>query len=191
MVENKIELVIEGRNKFTSAFKALNVNLTSLRSAVVGLGVGALVRVTTNALDFASAIKETADRVDFSTTALQQWRFVAEQSGASARTLDNALSMFSRTLGTAASGSHEAHKALARIGITLNDLNTQSPEQIFERTRTAISNLETAGQRNQIMFQLFGRQAKELSGVFSATSAEVDRLRAAAGKMGRSEEHTS
>ena len=184
MPENKIELVIEGQNKFTSAFKALDVNLTSLKSAVIGLGVGALVRVTTNALDFASAIKETADRVDFSTTALQQWRFVAEQSGASAQTLDASLSMFSRTLGTAASGSHEAQKALARIGITLNDLNTQSPEQIFERTRTAISNLETAGQRNQIMFQLFGRQAKELSGVFSATSSEVDRLRAASEKMG-------
>jgi len=105
-------------------------------------------------------------------------------SGASAQTLDASLSMFSRTLGTAASGSHEAQKALARIGITLNDLNTQSPEQIFERTRTAISNLETAGQRNQIMFQLFGRQAKELSSVFSATSSEVDQLRMASEKMG-------
>ncbi len=182
--DNKIELVIEGQNKFSSAFKALDVNLTSLKSAVIGLGVGALVRVTTNALEFASAIKETADRVDFSTTALQQWRFVAEQSGASAQTLDNALSMFSRTLGTAASGSHEAQKALARIGVTLNDLNTQSPEQIFERTREAISKLESAGQRNQVMFQLFGRQAKELSGVFSSTSSEVDKLRTASEKMG-------
>lgn len=184
MPENKIELVIEGQNKFSSAFKALDVNLTSLKSAVVGLGVGALVRVTTNALDFASAIKETADRVDFSTTALQQWRFVAEQSGASAQTLDAALSMFSRTLGTAASGSHEAQKALERIGITLNDLNTQSPEQIFERTREAISKMETAGERNRSTFQLFGRQAKELSGVFAATSSEVDKLRAASEKMG-------
>lgn len=182
--DNVIEFSIKAKNESEKELSSFKNSLLSINSIAVGLAAGSLANLISKSLDFASAIKDTAQRLGFGTTALQQWRFVAQQSGGSVGSLDNALSIFSRSLGAVSAGNKEAKEAFSKLGISISEIQNQSPEKVFERTRDAISNLESASDRSQITFKIFGRQSKDLAGVFSQTTDEAAKLKDEAIRIG-------
>lgn len=101
-IERQSAVMTRGFTATATAAKSLATSLG------VGLGIGAaagLVSLTRATVANAAAMSDAAGKIGLTTTALQELRFAAEQSGVAQRTLDMGLQRFSRRLGEAASGS--------------------------------------------------------------------------------------
>lgn len=88
--------------------------------------------------------------------------FAADQSGISMEDLAVGMKHMQKTLGEAASGSKEAQKHLARLGLTVNDLAAMSPDEQFTAIAEAMSKIGNPTQRAAMAMEIFGRHGVAL-----------------------------
>jgi hypothetical protein len=90
---------------------------------VLGLAAAAALNLGVAGQKMADDIANSAARINVSTTALQEWRFVATKSGEDAKAADQALAGFAKRLGDASSGlSGDSIKVFEALGFTQQDL---------------------------------------------------------------------
>ena len=113
------------------------------------------------------SIGDNAAKLGISTRAYQEWDFVLKRAGSSIDAMKTSM----KTLQTAAASNNDAFKTL---GITTKELQTLSPEQLFDRTVTALQGVENTTTRTALASKLLGRGAMELGGVFDMTAKETE-----------------
>lgn len=136
------------------------------------------------ALSFAEAIGDTSRAIGLGTDALQQYRYALQQNGASVADTDAALLKFSQTIGDAANGSRTAQEALARIGITTDDLKSKSLDQLFGQATNNLSRFASEADRNSAIVDVFGKGALKMAGALAMSADEMANLRAEAVRAG-------
>lgn len=110
----------------------------SLKSAVVAVvGAGGLALLIKQQISAASAIKDTADRLQIGTTALQKYQYAAKQVGASNETLEAGIGKLNSKL---ADGS----------------LKYESTGEALNSIADAVKNAKTEQQRLNIVNDAFG-----------------------------------
>lgn len=129
-------------------------------------------------------IGKTADKLGLTTDALQELRVAAELSGVATKTFDMAFQRFTRRAGEAAQGTGEAKDALKTLGVTLDDLRTRSPEQLFNQVADAIANVEDPAERLRLAFKLFDSEGAALVNALTGGSAALEEMRAQARELG-------
>ena len=77
-----------------------------------------------------SDIKHRADALGWSTTAWQEWYYVASQTGTSMESIEEAAAELNRRV---AAGGQEIEASLQAIGISLEDARAMEPEELFEK----------------------------------------------------------
>lgn len=113
------------------------------------------------------SIGDNAAKMGISTRAYQEWDFVLKRAGSSIDAMKTSM----KTLQNAAASNNDAFKTL---GITQKELQTLSPEQLFNRTVTALQGVENTTTRTALASKLLGRGAMELGGVFDMTAKETE-----------------
>jgi hypothetical protein len=99
----------------------------SLRTALgVVAGTGGLGLLVKNSIEAADSIGKTADKLGITTSALQEYRFAASQSGVETKTLDMALQRFTRRVGEAAQEKGELKDTLKQYNIAVRDSKGQT-----------------------------------------------------------------
>jgi len=153
-----------------------------------GLATVAVFRALGNSIDTAinklDKIAKVADKVGLTTEALQELRIVAEQGGIAISTFDMAFQRFSRRTAEAATGTGEAKNALAELGVTLEDLQTKSPEELFNQVADAMQNTDDASTRLRLAFKLFDAEGAALVNMLTGGSAGLDAMRESARALG-------
>jgi len=76
-------------------------------------------------------------------------------------------------------------KGLAKLGVTIADLEGKVEGDTFLMLRDRISNLGTAGERSAAGMALFGRGFRELAPLFAMSSAEFEKFQARADKYSK------
>lgn len=147
---------------------------------VTTLGVDAVKA----AWDFSNGIADMAKNTNVGTTALQEFRFAAKQSGGDVEALDAGLLKFNQVIGEAAQGSKAAVEALARVGITTDELKSKGVEQLFVEASDGLNKMGDSASRNAAMVDLFGKSATKTAEAFSLSASEMDNLRQAAHDAG-------
>lgn len=101
------------------------------------------------AMRFADDMANSAKSIGVSTNALQEWRHVAKQTGATAADADRALDGFAEKLAKATAGtSKEAVKAFAFIGMSREDLaGFKSTEEALDAVTDKIKGLKNEADR--------------------------------------------
>jgi len=103
---------------------------------------------------------------------LQGFQVAAGLSGV--QNLEGAVQRLTISIGEAAQGSKTAQDALARLGLSFEELSVMAPEDQFRAVSAAISKLPSQAEKAAAAAKLFGRSGVELLPLFASNLEEVE-----------------
>jgi len=140
----------------------VNKTFASFKSVIAGLAIGSFIG---QAFQFADAMQDLSDATNIGTDAILGFGSAVAESGGSADKAQVGLLKFVETIGDAAGGSSKAQQALKAVGITLQDLQTLSEQQLLQKAVDGLAGIEGAGARSAAQLDLFGKALRGVSAV--------------------------
>ena len=144
-----------------------NAGLGKAKGQVEGFGLGAklsLAAVGTafaatakEAISFADKINDVAKANEMSVQSVLRMSQALSTNGGNADDAGKLMASFANKIDEAAQGSEKAQKSFKSIGVTLQDLRTLSPQELFEKTLKSLSAIEDPLKRNAMAMELLGR----------------------------------
>lgn len=141
--------------------------------ALTGALVGATTAAVKGAQEFAAYgdnIDKMSQKMGLSATAYQEWDAVMQHSGTSIETMKSSM----KTLANAAESGNDAFE---RIGLTLEDVQSMSQEDLFSATISGLQNVEDTTERTYLAGQLLGRGATELGALLNTSAEETQAMK--------------
>lgn len=146
-------------------------------AASAALGINKLLK----AFDEADELVKQADRLGIATDKLAGLQLAAEKAGTGQETLTKALRDSSRLL---AENGTEVQQWTSRLGLSIKDLRSQSPDELFRTYAGAIGDLDDRGQQFAATAALMGGKSQDLTGLIIKGSAAIDEAQALVVKYG-------
>ena len=143
--------------------------LASIGTAVVG-ATTALIKGTGEVAAYGDNIDKMSQKMGMSAEAYQEWDAVMQHSGTSMETMKASM----KTLASAAETGSEAFE---KLGISQQELQNMSQEQLFERTISALQNVEDETERTYLAGKTLGRGATELGALLNTSAEETQAMR--------------
>lgn len=128
--------------------------------ALVDRGISALAGFAAQAFETAGTVADMSDRLGVSTTAVQQWAYVAGQTGTTVEAFSTAVFRLGTNL---AGDSKSVEAAVQALGLSFADLRAQTPEAQFDAIAEALGRMENPQERNRIGLELFGKQFQAIA----------------------------
>lgn len=147
--------------------------------ALAAVGGAAVITALNRTADSADKLAKQSRRLMFPIEELQEWKFVAEQSGVSNELLDKSLGAFSKRLGEAKSG-------MGPLVSGLKDLNPRLLQQLqatddvgkaFEIYVNAMREADTATEKAALANAAFSRSGLNLVNIADNSSDAIAALR--------------
>ena len=174
MATQKEEIVVKAGFDNTSLARGLRtaegmVAEFATRISIL-FAVGALVGFDKTLVSWAKNLSETAERLGTTTDEVQRLNFVADQTGVSIEKVAGALDRLAKSkeqgLGHVGSGTPEemalSQKAFAQFGLTLSDIQRDSPIELFNAISASIEKTGVNSQVTANAMALMGRNAGQL-----------------------------
>ena len=147
-----------------------NANLGKAKDKVEGFSAGAKVSLAAvavaftasarEAINFADKINDVAKANDMSVQSVLRMAQALSVNGGNTEDAGKLMAAFSNKVDEAAEGSSKAQKAFLSIGVSLKDLRTLAPQELFEKTVKSLANVEDTTKRNALAKDMFGRAIK-------------------------------
>jgi lambda family phage tail tape measure protein len=144
-----------------------NANLGKAKDKVEGFSTGAkisLLAVGTafaasarEAINFADKINDVAKANDMSVQSVLRMSNALSQNGGNTDDAGKLMASFANKVDEAAQGSEKAQKAFLSIGVSLKDLRTLAPQELFEKTVKSLAAVEDTTRRNALAMDMLGR----------------------------------
>jgi hypothetical protein len=147
--------------------------------AILAVGSAAAVTALNRTADAADELAKQSRRLQFPIEDLQEWKFVAEQSGVSTGLLDKSLGAFSKRLGEAKGGMGPLVTGLKKINPQLLKQlqGTDDVAKAFEIYIDAMRNADSATEKAALANAAFSRQGLKLVNIADNSSAAIAALR--------------
>lgn len=129
-------------------------------------------------------IDKMSQKLGLSAESYQKWDYVLGQAGTSIDSMQTGLKTLTNKLDDAKNGSADAQKMFANLGLSLEDLNSMSREDIFEQVIYGFQGMADSTERAALANDLFGRSGQELTPLFNAATEETMELMQAAEDLG-------
>ena len=139
------------------------------------------------AIDTAAAgdtIDKSSQKLGLSAEAYQEWDYVLSQSGVNIESAGMGLKTLTNQIDSAKKGSKEAQERFAKLGISMDDINKLSREELFTKAIMGMQGLADNTDRAALANQLFGRTGMELAPLFNATAESTEALKQKAHDLG-------
>jgi hypothetical protein len=169
------QAILSASNMMTKLLANPAVALTAI---IVG-AIEVFSDFTKELVSYGAQIKETSERTGLSTKALQEYKFIAEQTGGSLETITAAVKMMTRGL--------ETNKdTFAKLGIQTKDTsgNFLSTTDIFDQTIEKLGDLSNDTERTNLALKLFGRGALDMVPLLKEGSKGIEELKNKANELG-------
>lgn len=118
-------------------------------------------------IDWGDNIDNFSKRMGIATGTVQAFEYAATLSNSSLEEVGASFKFLQRAMAGAA-GSKELAESFARMGISLADISSVAPEEIFMRITDSMEKNGVAGQRFNDVMNLFGRGADRLIPAFTS-----------------------
>ena len=149
-----------------------NANLGKAKDRVEGFSTGAKVSLLAvgtafaasarEAINFADKINDVAKANEMSVQSVLRMSSALSTNGGNADDAGKLMASFANKIDEAAQGSSKAQKAFTSIGVSLKDLRTLKPEELFEKTMKSLASIEDPAKRNAMAMEMFGRAVRGL-----------------------------
>jgi len=163
-----LQFVIAGKDDFSGTFGKLQSQLPSIKTlalasagAITGMGA-ALIATTKSTATAQDAVGKFASRIGISTEALSKYKTVAEFSGVTTETLNMGFQRMTRRISEAGQGTGVAVKALDELGISIESVQSLSPDQQFEAIAGALEGVESQSDKARLAMQFFDSEGVAL-----------------------------
>lgn len=170
---------------FAGAFqrhaKAIRVAALVAGAAIFAMGVKSVKTFA----KMGDEVQKMAMRTGFSTEALSELRFVAEQSGASLNMLEKAVRKQAKTILDATYGLTTYVRVFDKLGLKAEELIQMKPEEAFWKIASAVAEVENQQVRAAIASDLWGgRVGTMLLPMLEAGAQSIADLRQEANDLG-------
>jgi hypothetical protein len=134
--------------------------LSKIGPAVIGaFSIGAVVNFGKSLVTMASQIHDTAEQLGISTTAVQELKYAAGQTGTSFEEVTKGIDKLSKNLQDGTKATRDIVKSL---GLSFEDLKNKSPDEAFTAIAEAIKQVPDPMRQTQIAMELFGKAGAQL-----------------------------
>lgn len=153
----------------TGAAKAGVAAMVAIGAASVAMGT-ALIRETNKVAEYGDHIDKMSQKMGMTAQAYQEWDAVMRHSGTSIESMQASMK-------TLASAAETGSDAFAKLGMSQQEIANMSQEELFEKTITALQNVEDETERTYLAGKLLGRGATELGHLLNTSAEETQAMR--------------
>lgn len=161
-----------------------------IAAAVTAVAVSAVeitssfIEATTATAEYGDEVDKTSQKLGISTQAYQEWDYVLQLAGTDMSSMTVGFKTLNNHIADATSGSEDAIAMFEGLGISLEDLQTMSTEDIFAATVAGLQNMEEGAERSALAVDLFGKSGQNMSALFNMSNEEVEEAIALANEYG-------
>lgn len=147
--------------------------------------VGSILALGRAFATYGDKFGKMATRTGIGAEALQELGYAAEISGTSIDSLAQALFRARRRIGNMAlGGGGPAKRALETLGLDAKKLSRMAPEAQFKVLITALKGVANEAERNQLAFEIFGDNFRDIQPLIAASADSMDEMRERANRLG-------
>ena len=181
----------EAKDASNGGFTVLKGVLANLATEIVDGVVGALksfsseiVNVVTESAAAGDEIDKMSQKLGLSREAYQEWDFVLSQAGVDINNMQTGLKTLTNKIDDAKNGSKTATELFSKLGLSVEDLNKMTREDVFERVIYGMQGMADSTERAALANDLFGKSGQELTPLFNETAASTEALKQSAHDYG-------
>lgn len=164
------------------------IKTAGMWGAAIGAGAaaagGAMLAMANKTAEAADFIDKLSERTGINREELQRWKYAAEQSGADIGKLEVGMKKLSETMDKASTGSKLGAEAFDRLGISMEEVESKSPSEMFELVAKKLADMPDSAERNALGNQLLGKSYTELMPLLNAGSEGMQQLKDRADELG-------
>jgi len=171
-VDRMVGLLKSSKELFSSIrepFDAFNQALTALGTitSTITKPIADVINMTTQTALAANELNDSAKRLGVASEDLERFGYVADMSGSSAESMNQALFFLNKEMANAASGNKESIKTFTDLGVKLTDVNGKTRETgaVMQETLAAIAKIEDPAKKNAAALSVFSKSAFDIKGV--------------------------
>ena len=150
--------------------------VAAIGTASIAAGA-AFVKGIDSVAAFGDNIDKMSQKMGMSSDAYQEWDAVMRHSGTSMEAMKASM----KTLANAAESGSDAFE---KLGISQEEIANLSQEQLFERTISALQNVEDETQRTYLAGKTLGRGATELGALLNTSAEDTEKMRKRVRELG-------
>lgn len=173
-----------GATKAISALGSVSATTVAAASAVAAY-IAILVKLEKAFIDVTIEAAAAADEMltmssisGMSVETLQEMQYAAEFVDVSVDRLNDGFKDLTSAMKSANTGSEDAQKAFAQLGVNITDSNgkLRNAKDVFFETIDALGQLEAGTQRDALAMTIFSESARELNPLIDAGSGKLRQL---------------
>jgi hypothetical protein len=169
--QNGLASATRAADKFAGQISS---TMKTLGTAVAGaFAFDRIIGGFTSAIDKGDQLQDLANRFGVSASALQEVGNAASLSGASIEDVAKAFNTLAKNAGAALGGNKELKDNFELIGVSLQDLQRLSPEELFFKLSDAISSGSLGARDFDVAMSLAGKSAAALMETMSMGSSAI------------------
>lgn len=173
-----------------SKFEAAGSKVTAMGKAfapvslAAGAAGGLLLKGAKDTAAYTDNIDKMSQKLGLSRKGFQEWDYILSQNGASIDSMKMGMKTLTNSLDSVSQSGTTAGTAFERLGISYDQLQGKSQEEVFEMTITALQGVESETERAALANQLLGRSGVELAPLLNSGAGSVEELKQKAHELG-------
>ena len=158
------------------AGKVAAAGIAAIGAAAIA-GTTAIIKATADVANYGDNIDKMSQKMGMSTDAYQEWDAVMQHCGTSIESMQSSM----KTLSAAAETGSDAFD---KLGISQEEIKNLNEEQLFERTISALQDVESDTERTHLAGKLLGRGATGPGALRHRSAAETGGMRKRVHELG-------
>ena len=168
---------------FGNAVKTGGAAIAAIGAEAVAL-TGSMIAGANATAEYGDNIDKMSQKLGLSTTAYQKWDYVLSQSGADINSMSTGMKTLTNKLDDAKNGGEGAQEMFAKLGLSMDQLNSMSREEVFESVISGFQGMADSTERAALANDLFGRSGQELTPLFNTSIEETQAMLASTEELG-------
>ena len=168
--------------KFSKAGKVVAEVGKAMAAAVAAIGAAALAagkalyEMASKTAEYGDEIEKNSQKVGLSYESYQKWDYAMKICGTEMSSCTTGLKTLTNTFDDAINGSASATEKFERLGLSMEDLQGLSREDLFATVVDALQNVSDETEKAALANDMFGKSGQELLPLFNLTSEELEGL---------------
>lgn len=175
--------VKNGLTGLNTTVETVNKKMQAFTNAIVGVGI---VAFTKSLLDSSNQLKDMSNALEINTARLMEMSVAASASGGDFEMLTNMIGKLEQNIGDAINGNQQMQVSLAKVGIGINEINTLSPDEIFNKIAKSLAGIRDPAIRAALATDVLNKNAKFFN--WKDYNSQIGTLRGTMTQLGASQE---
>lgn len=184
--QKNMKQVSKEMNGISKNLSSAGASLTKGLTLPILGAVGALTGLAISAGKGADELITMANKTGLTVEALQEMQYAARFIDVEVETMTGSMQKLTKNMDMARNGSKEQEEAFKSLGIEFKnqDGSLRNAKDVWMEAIDALKNVSSEADRDALAMKLFGKSAAELNPLIKAGSAELNRYREEAHKVG-------